>query len=204
LNDSPLSPAPSLFSPRLDRALRFSALRHRHQRRKGSEVPYIQHPVAVAIILDRLGWPEDVVIAGLLHDAVEDTDATIDEVRAEFSESVAEIVGACTEHKRDASGNPRAWIDRKRDHIEVLRNAPVSARAVALADKLHNLLSIREDQQSGRAVHSLFNAPWSQVLWYYHTTIDSYAYGDERVQRLGDECRCVLTEIEGQTPPARE
>src|SRR4051812_29594254 len=134
-----------LLTPKLERALRWAATCHHGQVRKGGEVPYVEHVMAVGWILDRLGFPEDVVVAGLLHDVVEDTEATLEQVRAQFGPRVAALVDHCSEIKTDAQGRKRPWIDRKRDHLEALAAAPVEARAVALADKLHNLLSIQLD-----------------------------------------------------------
>jgi guanosine-3',5'-bis(diphosphate) 3'-pyrophosphohydrolase len=193
--------AAALLSPTLERALRWAAVRHRGQVRKGSDVPYVQHPTAVAMILDRLGFPEEVVVAGLLHDVVEDTDATLDEVRAAFGDGVAETVRHCSEVKLDAEGRKRPWIDRKRDHLEALATAPVEARAVVLADKLHNLLSIRFDLEEGRPVWSRFNADRAQVLWYYRATLDRCGPGDPRLERLARECRAALACIEAPDGP---
>ena len=133
------------ISMTLERAIRRAADWHDGQHRKGSTLPYMVHPFAVAMILDRLGFAEDVVIAGLLHDVVEDTEATLADVETEFGPRVAELVGWCSERKKDDSGAHRPWADRKRDHIEALAAAPTDARAVVLADKLHNLTSIRFD-----------------------------------------------------------
>src|SRR3712207_877168 len=108
--ESPLKP----FSATLERALRWAAACHRGQVRRGSDVPYVAHVLAVAWILDRLGFPEEVVVAGLLHDAVEDTGATLEQVGQRFGPEVAAIVGHCSEVKTDAQGRKRPWIDRKR------------------------------------------------------------------------------------------
>src|SRR5262249_39032357 len=124
-----------LISPRLEQALRWSARCHEGQARKGGGVPYFQHVAAVALVLDRAGFQEDVVIAGLLHDVVEDTAATFEEVAARFGPAVGEMVRHCSEAKTDAEGRKRPWIDRKRDHLAALAGASSSARAVILADK---------------------------------------------------------------------
>ena len=92
------------MSPRLERALRWSAFCHRGQVRKGSDVPYFEHAVAVAMILSRAGFDEDVVIAGLLHDVVEDTEATFEGVAGRFGPDVAATVRSCSEVKYDDSG----------------------------------------------------------------------------------------------------
>lgn len=147
------------------------------------------------MILDRAGFEEDIVIAGLLHDIVEDTDATFDEVAARFGPVVCEIVRACSEVKLDAQGRKRPWIDRKRDHLAALGSADAAARAVILADKLHNLTSIEVDLEEGHPVWERFNADRRQVLWYYGATIDACASDDPRVQSLAAACREVLTRV---------
>ncbi len=185
-----------LFSLDLERALRWAATCHDGQLRKGCAVPYVEHVMGVAVVLDRLGFAEDVVIAGLLHDVVEDTPVTLEQVAAQFGAAVAEIVRHCSEVKIDATGAKRPWIDRKRDHLEALGEAPVAARAVVLADKLHNLKCIELDLREGRDVWTTFNAEQSQVLWYYHTTIERIGTGDPRLVALADRCRQALAAIE--------
>ncbi len=111
------------ITPRLEKAMRWSALCHLGQTRKGSDVPYFEHAAAVALILDRAGFDEDVVIAGLLHDVVEDTAATLEDVGARFGPDVREMVQGCSEVKLDAEGRKRPWIDRKRDHLAALVGA---------------------------------------------------------------------------------
>ena len=177
---------PGLFSSNVDRALRWAAACHHGQERRGSGVPYLTHVVAVAWLLDRLGFEEDVVIAGLLHDVVEDTAATLDDVRARFGPAVADLVEHTTEVKRDARGQKRPWIDRKRDHLAALAAAPAGARAVVLADKFHNLMSIIADLADGRPVWSLFHAERDQVLWYYRASIATLAAGEESDPKLAD------------------
>lgn len=198
-----MAAAPGLFSTTLERALRWAAVCHRGQVRRGGDVPYVEHVLAVALILDRLGFPEDVVVAGLLHDAVEDTEATLEQVRQRFGPEVAAIVGHCSEVKTDARGQKRPWIDRKTDHLEALTAAPVAARAVVLADKLHNLLSIQLDLHDGRPVWSTFHAGRAQVLWYYRATIQRCGAGDDRLETLARHCRELLAAIEVDPVPEK-
>ena len=185
-----------LMSMDLEHALRWAGECHQGQSRKGGEIPYFTHLAGVALILQRLGFDADVVIAGLLHDVVEDTEATLVDVRRRFGSKVAELVAHCSEVKLDDQGRKRPWIDRKRDHLAALTDAPAEARAVVLADKLHNLVSIACDFAEGRPVWPLFNADRAEVLWYYRTTIDSSGSDDFRLKLLADECRQVLAEIE--------
>src|SRR4051812_30513137 len=93
-----------LMSFELERALRWAAVAHDGQVRKGEKIPYFEHVVGVAMILDRLGFDESVVIAGLLHDVVEDTEVTLDQVRGRFGDEVARTVEACSEVKNDEQG----------------------------------------------------------------------------------------------------
>ena len=190
------------LTPRLERALRRAAAWHAGQARRGSGVPYVQHVVAVAWMLDRLGFSETVVVAGLLHDAVEDTEATADQIAEEFGPEVAELVVHSSEVKLDAEGRKRPWIDRKRDHLAALAEAPTEARAIGLADKLHNLLSIQVDLEEGRPVWSAFHARRDQVLWYYRAMIDVLDGGDPRLNALASRARTALAEIEGLTSGA--
>ncbi len=190
-----------LMTLNVERALRWASVCHRGQSRKGSDTPYIEHVFGVALILDRAGFDEDVVIAGLLHDVVEDTEATLDQVEEKFGAGVAQTVEHCTEIKVDAQGHKRPWIDRKRDHLAAMAGAPASARAVILADKLHNLLSIELDLRDERLVWSLFNAECAAVLWYYRMMIDQLGLGDPKLEALAGHCREALAVVEGLGGP---
>jgi guanosine-3',5'-bis(diphosphate) 3'-pyrophosphohydrolase len=181
---------------RLEQAMRFAAQSHAGQLRKGSDTPYFEHVVAAALILDRVGFPEDVVIAGLLHDIVEDTAVSLEEVAIRFGTRVSELVRHCSEVKTDERGSKRPWIDRKRDHLAALADAPIDAWAVILADKLHNLICIELDLRENRPVWSQFHAEREQVLWYYHATIEVCGHGDSRLEHLAASCRQVLGRVE--------
>lgn len=185
-----------LWPSRLEEALRFAAECHQGQTRRGGNIPYFAHVVAVAMILARDGFDDDTVIAALLHDVVEDTPATLAEVADRFGSGVAQTVRDCSEVKNDERGVKRPWIDRKHDHIAAIAAAPPSARAVVLADKLHNLISIESDLRQGLPIWSQFHAQRDQVLWYYHAMIEQCARDDPRLARLGEACREVLGRIE--------
>jgi (p)ppGpp synthase/HD superfamily hydrolase len=185
-----------LLSLDLERALRWAAIWHQGQVRRGCDAPYVEHAMGVALILDRAGFAEEVVIAGLLHDVVEDCAVGLEEIAARFGAAVAETVAHCSEIKTDSSGRKRPWIDRKRDHLEAMAGAPAPARAVLLADKLHNLLSIALDLREGRPTWSTFHAQRDQVLWYYRSALERLGAGDPRLQALADQGRQTLAMIE--------
>lgn len=192
-----------LLTSRLERVLRWAAECHYGQTRRCSHTPYFEHVMAVALILDRAEFDEDTVVAGLLHDVVEDTAATFADVAERFGPAVAETVRHCSEIKTDAHGHKRPWIDRKRDHLAAMSVAPLAARGIMLADKLHNLISIELDLLEGRPVWSEFHADRQQVLWYYRSAIEACGGDDRRLQRLGVACEEVLARVEslGQEPP---
>ncbi len=150
----------------------------------------------MALILDRAGFSEDVVIAGLLHDIVEDTAASLTDVASRFGEPVSELVRHCSEVKNDDQGNTRPWIDRKRDHLAALVQAPAEAHGILLADKLHNLICIELDLREGRPVWSEFHAEREQVLWYYRAAIDLCGHGDPRLESLASSCRDLLARVD--------
>lgn len=183
------------MTPRLERAFRWAAVMHHGQTRKASDVPYFAHVAAVALILARAGFDEDTIIAGLLHDIVEDTSATLEDVRAAFGETVGAIVGECSETKHDGEGRKRPWIDRKRDHLAALAGSGVATRAVVLADKLHNLTTIELDLDQGVPVWDRFNAPRADVLWYFGAIVGVCTSDDPRVAALADDCRRALDQL---------
>jgi guanosine-3',5'-bis(diphosphate) 3'-pyrophosphohydrolase len=193
-----LSRLATAMSTRLEQALRFATVGHQGQFRRSSGVPYVEHVVAVAWILDRAGFDEDVVIAGLLHDLVEDTSTSLADLEQRFGRVVAGLVAHCSEVKTDEQGRKRPWIDRKSDHLAALREAPAGALAIVLADKLHNLVSINIDLREGHPVWNDFHANRDQVLWYYRAIISVCASdtADSRLQQVAARCLEVLEEIE--------
>jgi (p)ppGpp synthase/HD superfamily hydrolase len=139
------------YSELYERALRMAAQAHRRQNRKGSDVPYITHPVHVSVILLRYGFPTEVAIAALLHDVVEDQGVGLTEIKEAFGGGVAEVVAALSELKTDAQGNERPWEVRKQEAVVCMRQASLEAVAVKAADALHNLRSIALDLREGGA-----------------------------------------------------
>lgn len=186
-----------ICSPFLERALRFAAVAHRDQCRKGTDTPYITHPVQVMFILERARFTdESLLAAALLHDVVEDCEVSLDELREEFSPAVAALVAALSERKTDEAGRKRPWEDRKREHLEHLSESPLTVRALTLADKLHNLETIALDLESGVEVWSRFNAPRERLLWYYRETVTRCDRGEPELDELCSACRAVLTRLE--------
>jgi (p)ppGpp synthase/HD superfamily hydrolase len=186
-----------LHSPLIEKALRVAARAHRHQTRKATDIPYFTHPAAVCLILVRAGFDDETALAvALLHDVIEDTDYPQVQLQAEFPAPIPEYVDALTERKMDEDGSRRPWIDRKREQIARVTAAPLVVRAVALADKLHNLTTILYDQTAGEPVWERFNATRDQLLWYHRTLIDAAGRDDERLERLAAQCRTAIERLE--------
>jgi (p)ppGpp synthase/HD superfamily hydrolase len=151
------------MNPLLDEAIAFAARAHNGQRRKSDDLPYIAHPFAVALILQHMGCRDEIIIAGLLHDTVEDTDVTLAEIERRFGRAVADIVAGCTEPSKGHS-----WETRKLYAIEHLRAAPLAVKLVAAADKYHNLsATIRQQRLVGPRVWQRFRRGVEQQAWYY-------------------------------------
>jgi (p)ppGpp synthase/HD superfamily hydrolase len=159
-----------MLSDAVFEAIEFAARAHRHQHRKGTGVPYIIHPLGVAHILIDHDLPEDLVIAGILHDTVEDTDVTLDQIAERFGGRVAKLVAGASEPDKSDS-----WENRKRDTIEYLRTAPEDVALVACADKLDNIRSIRRDYaRLGDRVWDHFKRKREQQCWYFRNLAEVF------------------------------
>jgi len=152
----------------IERAKAFAARAHEGQVRKSTRIPYIEHPLRVASILEEMGCAPETIIAGLLHDTTEDTDITLDRIVEEFGVRVAEIVAGCCEPDRSLP-----WEDRKAHTIGTLRDASFDAALVSAADKLDNLRSIERDlARIGDQVWSRFNRGRNPQAWYYRGVLE--------------------------------
>jgi GTP diphosphokinase / guanosine-3',5'-bis(diphosphate) 3'-diphosphatase len=130
----------------LMKALSFAARKHRKQLRKGSEpIPYINHPIAVAELIIRTGKIRDgdTIAAALLHDTVEDTETTFEELEAEFGPVIAKLVAEVTDNKKLAKE------ERKRLQVEHASSLSARARIIKLADKTCNLRDVVQDPPAG-------------------------------------------------------
>jgi guanosine-3',5'-bis(diphosphate) 3'-pyrophosphohydrolase len=143
-------------SPLVRAALEKARSAHAGQIRNGSGgMPYVEHPMAVAARLDEHGYGEEVLAAALLHDVVEDSGTTLDEIRAEFGEGVAGMVGALTDDEALDS-----YRERKAEHRERVAAAAGEALAIYGSDKLTNVKALREAHEAeGDAVREEFKVP---------------------------------------------
>jgi (p)ppGpp synthase/HD superfamily hydrolase len=140
------------FTVRIHEALDFAAIHHRRQKRKDPDIaiPYVSHLFGVAYILAEYDFPEDVVVAGILHDFLEDVvqkerkPKLAEELRKRFGDTVFELVSFVTQQKRDGQGRKIDWHTRGKIYRERLcaASTPEGAKAISCADKIHNIESI--------------------------------------------------------------
>jgi len=174
------SPQDPFLTERFNNALKFAAEKHRRQNRKGTTVPYVSHLLSVAGLVLEGGGDEDLAIAGLLHDAVEDAEEISgeemsDRIRTKFGDRVADIVDGCSDAKSSPGGSKPPWRSRKEAYIKHLRSASNDVLRVSIADKVHNARSIATDQDRfGEVVWTRFTSTSEESRWYYTSLRDIY------------------------------
>lgn len=158
----------------LDSAIIFAVNAHRGQLRKGSNAPYILHPMEVAAIVGSMTEDEEVIAAAVLHDTVEDTAATLEEIKEQFGSRIAELVAAESENKRENSSPSATWKIRKEETIAHLKTATAEVKMLTLGDKLSNIRSICRDYETmGDALWQRFNQKdKNEHRWYYKSIAD--------------------------------
>jgi (p)ppGpp synthase/HD superfamily hydrolase len=177
----------AIFTGRIEHAIALAVRAHEAQIRKGDgQLPYIVHPVTVALILSRFTGDEDTIIAGLLHDTLEDTLVTAGEIEQAFGEKVRDTVLDVTESPLPGL----SWDTRKARYLRRLQTAPRPSLLVAGADKIANLISmIAAHATVGDSLWERFHAPPAQKLAFYrqvHTLIRGAWAGCPLLQELGN------------------
>lgn len=153
---------------KIHNAIIFATMKHKDQKRKGTDIPYIVHPMEVMQILTSMNCETDVIIAGILHDTLEDTNTTPEEIKNNFGDNVLKIVQTESEDKS------KTWKERKQHTIDCLKIDTRETKLVCLADKLSNLRSIYVDFLNvGNKVWERFNAPKENIKWYYESVADA-------------------------------
>ena len=165
--------------PRVVAAFALAMAVHGDQTRKSTTIPYIAHLMAVAALALEAGGDEDMAIAALLHDSVEDSDdgaATETRIRDEFGDRVADMVMACSDAVATPGAEKPAWRARKEQYLAQLAAEPDHAVLIISAcDKLHNARSVVADLRvQGPSVWDRFNSSRGDQLWYYQSVADIY------------------------------
>jgi len=185
---------------RFEQALLFATRKHAGQHRKGTAVPYVAHLLSVAGLVLEAGGDEDLAIAALLHDVVEDCGGApmLREIRHRFGKRVAHVVDGCT----DTDLDPKPpWRERKENYLKHLRTADADTRLVSAADKLHNVRSIvTAYREIGDRVWERFHGKRDGTLWYYRTLLDEFQR--KKSIPLIRELERAVIELEAVVTPA--
>ena len=189
------------LSTRFDHALLFASQVHRHQDRKKSGIPYVSHLLGVASIVLDYGGDEDMAIAALLHDAVEDHGGRpmLKVIEQMFGPRVAKMVDGCTDSYAEDPKQKESWERRKFRYLRRVRHEDAETRFVSAADKLYNARAVLRDlRYDGDSVFARFSVPKAKTLWYYRALVREYRLGGvtHRLKPLIDDLDRVVTEVE--------
>lgn len=146
----------------IEKALQLATRAHDGQVRKNDGSPVIVHVTMVGFMLKEHGFDENIVAAGICHDVLEDTQISTDDLIKELGPDVAKIVEDVSENKK------LLWEERKAQYAAHVEVAPEAAKAVAVADKIHNAETIIFDYQvKGKEVWKVFNRGKDQQVWFH-------------------------------------
>lgn len=155
------------------KAFEYAFQKHYGSFRKGTTIPYIVHPMDVASILLKNGAPEHLVIAGFLHDVVEDTPVLIAEIIEKFGDKVAALVDGATEplHLRQQQKQEDNWDERKQHTVALIRDADFELKLLSCADKLSNIRdTINDLRYLGKEIEK-----YEKNKWYYSSMLESFS-----------------------------
>ena len=153
----------------LDRAIVFAVKAHANSERRGKGFPYVIHPLEAMSIVASMTPDQELLAAAALHDTVEDTGVTVDDLRREFGDRVAALVEAESDVFVEGLSDEASWHDRKKAAIDRLAAAPYEAKMVAMGDKLSNMRAIwRDYKEKGDELWKIFHAKdKSDHEWHY-------------------------------------
>ena len=159
----------------LDRAIVFAVRAHAGTERRGKGFPYIVHPMEAVEIVATMTKDQELLAAAVLHDTVEDTDTTVEQIRTEFGDRIASLVASESDTMPEGVSEEDSWHARKQAAIDRLARASHDAKVVALGDKLSNMRAIARDYaQQGDALWNLFHVKdRKEHEWHYRGLADS-------------------------------
>ncbi|MFW9903273.1 MAG: HD domain-containing protein [Candidatus Thorarchaeota archaeon] len=170
----------NLKQPKIIQAFEFAHKYHAGTTRKGSQIPYIAHPMDVAAILLKNHATEDLIVAGLLHDVIEEENVELGELERQFGEKVAQLVDFATEPAELRKGDrKKSWKTRKQHTLDNLEAATQEEKLLSCADKLSNIRdTINDFEELGDKLWGRFNATFEQQRWYYRSLCEDYLKGE--------------------------
>jgi (p)ppGpp synthase/HD superfamily hydrolase len=188
------------YSYRIEQAIRAAAILHKDQVRKGEvPYPYVTHVFAVAMIVADYTEKEDVIIASLLHDTLEDTDYTEAELNEDFGHTVAHLVHSVT---CEETATPESWVEVKKKYVKQLKDAPEDALLIAAADKIHNMRSMVEAyyEDRERLIADFGDSLNDRIMMYqeisniFNRSLNSAILGE--FNHVFEEFKTFITEVE--------
>ena len=172
----------------IEQAIVFAAKAHKNQTRKVANIPYITHPFAVGMYLQKANCSEEVIAAGILHDTLEDTETTFDELQELFGERIANLVLAASENDQSLP-----WEVRKQYTVDMLKEASLEEVQVIVADKLHNLKSIQMDlDENGDMIWQRFSRGQQHQHWYYASIVKAVSIRKKQFSLIDELEREVI------------
>lgn len=162
----------------LDKAIIFAVKAHANTERRGKGFPYIVHPLEALEIVATITPDQEIQAAAVLHDTVEDTDVTLEQLRAEFGERVAKLVEEESDSNIPGFSDDMSWRERKQMALDRLRGAEYDAKIVAMGDKLSNMRAMARDYRVlGDKLWERFHAPngMADHSWRYHALADAFS-----------------------------
>ena len=159
----------------LDRAIIFAVKAHAGTERRGKGFPYIVHPMEAVEIVATMTSDQELLAAAALHDTVEDTDVSIEDIKSQFGERIAHLVDAESDKKIEGVSEEKSWHERKQAAIARLTSASHDGKIVALGDKLSNMRAIARDYlQMGDKLWELFHVKEKEAhSWHYHGLLEA-------------------------------
>ncbi len=173
----------------LNEAIIYAVEKHDGKNRKGTSIPYIVHPLEAMAIVSSITKDEELMAAAVLHDTVEDTDATVEEIETKFGAKVAKLVASESENKREELPESETWKQRKEETIAHLKFADLETRIVCLGDKLSNIRAIERDYEKlGEEFWNRFNIKDKKEHGWYYSSL-SYIFEQDPTLKDTNACR---------------
>ena len=176
---------------KVEQAIYFATKAHHGQNRKIEDVAMIFHPFTVGMILQRVGCRDEVIIAGILHDVIEDTKYTKEDIKKKFGKKVSDLVEGVSE-----SDKSLPWEERKQETIDYLKTASLDEKLIECADKINNLESIYIDiQKEGEEVWKKFKRGGEEQKWYHSNVYESLIMNSDSNNPLFKRYRELIRKV---------
>lgn len=151
-----------IISSKITKSIEFCCELHKNQTRKATSIPFASHPISVGFILLSAGYSEEIIIAGILHDILEDTSGTEKDIENIFGKRVVDLIKSVTENT-----SIKSWEDKKNNYLENLKNAENDMKAISAADALDNCRSMIRVLKSGVNIWNAFTVSPQKIINYY-------------------------------------